>query len=278
MSNEKLPLVTVVVPCYNHSKFVGACIESIIDQDYKNIELIIINDGSKDRSSDEIRKYIKVCEERFLRFTFIDRLNKGLCFTLNEGIRWAKGTFICFLASDDLILPNSLSLRIKYSLKYNDVCSFYGGVKIIDENNKIMFNHETNLKFYSFKEIFTHNFILYAPTAMHKLHELKEIGGFDENVKIEDWELWLRLTKNNKKILCIPEMLACYRHHGNNMSMKNQFMHKELLNILYRYKDEKLFKKARYNITKQYIIRPIKSESFLRYCFVKTYFYFKYLK
>ena len=88
MKEENIPLVSVVVPCYNHEKYVKETIESIVNQTYKNIELIVIDDGSKDNS-------VKVIQELADKygFTFIHRPNKGLSATLNEGIRLSKGKY-----------------------------------------------------------------------------------------------------------------------------------------------------------------------------------------
>lgn len=83
--NQK-PLVSVVIPCYNHENYVQECIKSAIEQDYENIELIIIDDGSKDESVNKIQELVPGCEKRFCRFEFRTRPNKGLCKTLNEAL------------------------------------------------------------------------------------------------------------------------------------------------------------------------------------------------
>ena len=77
MENDNQLLVSVVIPCYNHEKFIQDCIQSVIDQTYQNIELIIIDDGSKDSSVEIIEKMLPACEQRFVRFEFRNRPNKG---------------------------------------------------------------------------------------------------------------------------------------------------------------------------------------------------------
>ena len=96
------PLVSVVIPCYNHEKFVQDCIQSVIDQTYPNIELIIIDDGSKDGSVEKIQEMIVACEQRFTRFEFRHRQNKGLSATLNEALEWCNGVYLSAIASDIL--------------------------------------------------------------------------------------------------------------------------------------------------------------------------------
>ena len=89
--NTSLPLVTVVIPSYNHSKYIQQSIQSVIDQTYARIELIVIDDGSQDDSVARIEVMRQLCEKRFERFLFITRENRGLSKTLNQGIALANG-------------------------------------------------------------------------------------------------------------------------------------------------------------------------------------------
>jgi len=86
LNQSNQPLVSVVIACYNHEFFVQDSIQSVIDQTYQNIELIIIDDGSKDGSVKKIQEMIPNCQQRFIRFEFRHRLNKGLSATLNEAL------------------------------------------------------------------------------------------------------------------------------------------------------------------------------------------------
>ena len=86
-------LVTVIMPAYNHEKYIKEAIESIINQDYKNIELIITNDGSSDTTNDVILSLANRCEERFINFKYISRANKGLINTLKEMEQFIDGKY-----------------------------------------------------------------------------------------------------------------------------------------------------------------------------------------
>ena len=97
------PLVSVIIPSYNHEQYVTKAIKSVFSQTYKNIELIVIDDGSKDHS---VKKILEL-KKRY-PFKFIARKNKGLASTLNEAIKLAKGVYITFLASDDYYLPQRI--------------------------------------------------------------------------------------------------------------------------------------------------------------------------
>ena len=108
MNQSNQPLVSVAIPCYNHERFVQDSIQSIIDQTYQNIELIIIDDGSRDGSVEKIKEMIPACQERFVRFEFRHRPNKGLSATLNEALEWCEGKYFSALASDDIVLKNKI--------------------------------------------------------------------------------------------------------------------------------------------------------------------------
>ena len=100
-NKNKEDLISIVIPAYNHEKYIEECIESIISQTYKNIELIIINDGSTDLTAEKIQSKAKDCKRRFKKFIFIDKENEGVSKTLNKGCLKSKGKFIVFCASDD---------------------------------------------------------------------------------------------------------------------------------------------------------------------------------
>ena len=114
MNQSNQPLVSVVIPCYNHENFVQDSIQSVINQTYQNIELIIIDDGSKDGSVEKIQEMIPACQERFVRFEFRYRPNKGLSATLNEALEWCEGDFVSFLSSDDYYHKDKIFFQANY--------------------------------------------------------------------------------------------------------------------------------------------------------------------
>ena len=140
IEEKEMPLVSVVVPCYNHEKYVKETIESIINQTYKNIELIVIDDGSKDNSVEAIKEMIPACEKRFPRFEFRHRENKGLSATLNEMVDWAEGKYFTGCASDDIMLPSKISLLVEKLESSDDSYSVaFGDAIFIDDNSNEVF-------------------------------------------------------------------------------------------------------------------------------------------
>lgn len=241
MTNKK-PLVSIVIPCYNHADFVQESIQSIIDQDYENIELIIIDDGSKDNSVDVIQGILSACRKRFIRFEFRHRPNKGLCATLNEALEWCKGEYFAPLASDDVALPYKTREQIDYFIKNKDntVAGVFGRVSILYDGNM---NESFNINFsgridvFNFKDIFLRKSKVPAPTAMLKLSKLKSCGGYDENIKVEDFYMWLKLTSNGDKLAFIDKVLTYYRRHPGNLSQKSDVMISGVEEVLSEYID-----------------------------------------
>ncbi len=140
MENKKIePLVTVHISAYNHQQYIGDSIQSVIDQTYENIECIIINDGSKDNTHEVISKYIDKCRQRFIRFQYINRDNKGLSATKNECLNWAEGKYFTGIASDDIMLSNKIEDLVTFMENSNDKYAVvFGDANFIDaENTKI---------------------------------------------------------------------------------------------------------------------------------------------
>ena len=280
-------LVSVVIPCYNHEDFVQASIQSVINQTYENIELIIIDDGSKDGSIAKIEEMTKLCEQRFVNFEFRSRPNKGLSATLNEAIEWCQGEYYSGIASDDVILSHKLKVQVEFLNSHHNVLAVFGGVQHIDENDKIIATSLSKSRYYDFKRIIMHKFDLPAVTQLIRLQALKETGGYDSSIVLEDWYMWLKLTKHGS-IYYMSEIFALYRQHDNNISKDSEKMKQGRLDVLSFFKDSKYYNKALTNIKwlntkKQYEESSNKIKYSLRLFSIKpfktaNYFFKKFVK
>lgn len=254
IEEKSMPLVSAYIPCYNHEKFIKDAIESIINQTYKNIELIIIDDGSKDNSVKVIESLISKCNERFIRFEFRHRQNKGLCATLNEAIEWCTGVYFSGCASDDLLIENKIEIQVKYMQNNPNAIGVFGGIQMIDDKKNIIKNISKSNAKYTFEDIFLHEHFLPTPTALLKLDSVKNIGGYKEDLIIEDWSMWLYLTEKGKTLDLLENIFAQYRRHDGNLSGQFDKMHKGRLEIVELYKKHKLYEKA---LSKLYLIKAI---------------------
>jgi alpha-1,3-rhamnosyltransferase len=238
MNVNKKPLVSVIIPSYNHEKYVEQAILSVINQTYKNIELIIIDDGSKDNSPYLIKELIN--RNNSFKIIFEIQDNMGLCKTLNKSIRMAKGEFVAILASDDMYLPNRIEECVNVLLNAkSNICAVYSdgfiingnGMKIGRFSDKYTIPIGKNI----YKELLIGNWIA-ALSVLYRRSSLFECGLFDENIEVEDYDMLLKLAQKFK-FEYIPKPLFLYRLHGLNYSSNKTKMDEQFKVISKKYKD-----------------------------------------
>ncbi len=229
------PLVTVIIPSYNHEKYVTKAIKSVFSQTYKNIELIVIDDGSKDHSA----KKILELKKRY-PFKFLARKNKGLASTLNEAINLAKGVYITVLASDDYYLPQRIEHAVDHLNRLPNVAAVYTDGYIVSANDKTicLFSdaYPRPLIGSTYNNLLHANWIP-AMGISYRANVLKKIM-YDKRFIIEDWTLYLRMFKNrHNKIHFYNEFDFCYRRHQNNTSKQGESMKAQLKLMQSSFKD-----------------------------------------
>lgn len=244
MEKNNQPLVSVVIPCYNHENFVQQCIQSVINQKYENIELIIIDDGSKDSSVEKIQEMDFVCKERFIRFEFRNRPNKGLSATLNEALEWCEGEFISPIASDDLMLESKVERQVELLQEHKEIVAIFGAVQLISSKNEIIGEIRQTDKIFEFNDLIYTDRFLPAPTQMIRLNQLLAVGGFVEGMIIEDWYIYLKILESGGKILYIDEIFCSYRTHDANTYSNPYKMALGRLQVLNEFNTHDYFKKA----------------------------------
>lgn len=220
-------LVSVIVPSYNYEKYIVECIKSIEAQEYKEIELIIIDDCSSDNSVRVILNYIEQLElkNRFSNIIFrVHKKNMGAHYTINEAIEIANGKYISIINADDLYTPNRFSTIIPSMEKKNCLFAF-SAVEIIDSNSCIAYGDEAEYfreiqKNIDGNSIVSHELISQnvAISTGNFVFEKKlywELGGFSEYKYIHDWDFILRAS-----LICEPmyfkETKYLYRLHEVN--------------------------------------------------------------
>ena len=230
MSKVNQPLVSVIVPCYNHEKYVEQTIESIVNQTYKNIELIVIDDGSKDSSPEILEKLSKK-----YNFYFERQENMGLPATLNKMIKMAQGEYISLIASDDVKTLDKIEILVNEFIQLSDEYAVvFGEAKIIDDNGIekcVNYDNEVVCEFIKqqllkrpeidFKKNFgSYNTLLidnYLPamTTLIRKKVIIEAGYYDEDISIEDWSMWLKIARKYK-FKYVDSIVAYYRLHDSN--------------------------------------------------------------
>lgn len=240
-SKENQALVSMVIPSFNHERYVKACIESVIAQDYPCMELIVIDDGSTDGSVKEIEGMVPACLARFMRFEFRSRANKGLAATLNEAIEWASGTYFAAVASDDILHRNKTSDLLAYIEHAEDVAGVFSGCEFIDQGGSVVSRLSPLPAYHTFDDVVTRKHVIVAPSQLLRLRLLKEVGGYPIGIYIEDWYMWLALTSHGYKLRVVPDQLVQYRQHESNISKNGSKMFESRKLILEVFKDHPLY-------------------------------------
>jgi len=198
----KKPLVSVIVLCHNHEKFVAGAIKSVIDQQYDNIELIVVNDGSSDGSVDTIEK----CRNKY-DFTFLSYSSSlGNCKAFNHAYKNSRGEYIIDLAADDLLLPDRVASGVETMAgKSENYGVHFCDVLLCDEHDKPIQTHylrdeqgqliQEIPQGWVFKELVQQYFIC-TPSMMIKREVLDQLDGYDESLSYEDFDFWVRSSRH----------------------------------------------------------------------------------
>jgi len=212
---SEAPLVSIVVACYNHGDFIEESLRSVFAQDYPNIELIVVNDGSTDRSLEVIER---LRSEH--HFTLINQSNQGVTRAVSAGLEVARGEFFLTFDSDDIMLPSRISIQVGHLLKHPELGGCGANFQFIDAQGAPMKGAPNKpAARYRFKDFFENDDIwLGGPTAVFRREAVLKAGGYDINNRIQDHHLELRITHAGYPLDIIEDMVTLYRQHGRNQS------------------------------------------------------------
>lgn len=205
------PLVSVIIPTYNTATYLAQAIDSALSQSLKDMEIIVVDDGSIDETVNILRPYKKI-----IRYFY--QPNSGRSAARNTGIFQAQGKYIAFLDADDLWLPDRLAQQIPILEENPDTLLVYSQAKVIDSqgNNRLIRDNPSiiggslNDSSQAVKQLISGNFIPILTVTLRK-SILEQTGLFDDKLSYaEDWDLWLRIAELGK-ISFVPGCFACYR-------------------------------------------------------------------
>lgn len=204
--------ISVILPVYNGEQYLAEAIESVLAQSFKNFELLIINDGSKDNSLSIIKRYMSQDE----RIKLIDRENRGLVYSLNEGIKQAQGQFIARMDADDICLPNRFEEQINYMQTHKlDLCGSWIQPFTKDRIlplRKYPINHDDIVITSLFYCPFAHPSMMIKSTVFTNLSYDNEVA--------EDYQLWCNAILKGYRVGNIPKVLLEYRVHAQQITKK----------------------------------------------------------
>ena len=251
--------VSVIIPNYNYAQFVGEAIESVLNQTYKDIEVVVVNNGSTDNSMEVLERYSK-------KIRLINQENLGQSGARTTGLEKATGDYIAFLDADDKWAPQKIEKQML--LFTPNVELVYCGINLFSENSQTVISTEIP----TFRGSCSDAFIEYPGVSIVLSGEstsiftrllLNKVGGFDPELNsAAGWDFFRRCSKFSEFDF-VPEPLINYRLHSSNMSNSSQ---NTIMDIRRAYK--KLFADDFWNISPKRVRRTIIS---LEYSFFKTY-------
>lgn len=222
LNEIEAPLVSVIIPCYNSEEYISECIKSVLEQDYPLIEIIVIDDGSTDRSISAIKKYSSII--------LIQQENSGACVARNKGIEVSKGKYIKFLDSDDKFEPNIIGIQVGLAENLSDNTIVYGDYYILRDEKKVF--QSTLISVEDQTEQIIMNDLLIS-TPLHRKDMLLKVKGFDDRLHHgQEWNLHVRLSSQGYSFFHHKDIVFQYRIHQsenrittNRLADKNKVKH-----------------------------------------------------
>ena len=232
---NKLPKLLVIIPCYNQAQYILDAVNSVKESSFKDVEIIVINNGSTDISKENFDKLLVGYDN----LKIIHQGNLGVCKARNSGIDAASGEYILPLDADDKIAPTYIEQAVKILDANENIGVVYCEAEYFGAKSG-----KLNLKPATVKNMLTQNRIF--ATSMFRKSDFTKFGGYkpDGELGCEDWDLWLSFIENGYEIYQIPEILFYYRKHPNTRTEEALKFHKYLKirkNIIKSHKE--LYKK-----------------------------------
>ncbi|HZF66359.1 MAG TPA: glycosyltransferase family 2 protein [Chitinophagaceae bacterium] len=220
-------LVTVIIPCYNHSHYLGEAVESVLKQSHSNYEIIVVDDGSTDDS--------KAVAEKYPSVQYIYQSNQGLSAARNTGVTNSKGTFLVFLDADDWLYPEALEINLGYLLPDEKVAFVSGAFKVYDQFKGMEGFPKKNVDGLHYQELLKMNYIGMHATVMYRRWVFDHFC-YDTSLKAcEDYDLYLKIARSYP-VLHHTKLIAAYRKHTTNMSSNVMMMIDATFTVLDRQK------------------------------------------
>lgn len=208
-----LPKVSIVIPTYNHARYLPYALNSVLNQSYANIEVLVIDDGSTDGTAELVKPYLSV-------INYIYKQNEGTPSALNLGLSKAVGKYICWLSADDMLMEDKVTKQVALMESDTSLGFSYTSFIVIDAKGEKQYA-VNSLNFPGRREMVTNligGCFINGSSVMMRRSALREVGYFDEQLpQAHDYDLWFRfLCHYNCGFLA--EHLLAYRWHGENMS------------------------------------------------------------
>jgi len=232
--------VSVIIPTYNRADLLKEAIDSVLEQTWREFEVIVVDDGSTDATGDAVRPYGG-------RVRYVYKENGGPSSARNVGIREAKGTYVAFLDSDDLWEPEKLKVQMGFMLEHPEVKLTCTDSSLIGSGGKRERRLSRDLVGNLFPLLYSNSFVRTSTVVMAR-ECFQEIGYFDERYRsAEDYDLWLRVARRYP-IAYLSRPLVRYRKQEDNVSRDKLTLRLNALQILDSHYDPRVIPPSRYRM------------------------------
>ena len=207
-----IPLLSVIVTCFNLGQYLDEALQSVLEQTYKDWECIIVNDGSQDNTADIANKWI----HKDPRFVYFCQENRGVSSARNWGIHNAKGLFIIPLDADNKLRPEFIGTVISILDSNEQIDVVYGDAQFFEKKKLLLKGRPFDIS-----EIVLNNYI--DTCAGFRKKSWEELGGYDENMPVygfEDWDFWLRMAVKGYQFHYVETVMFDYRVRENSLLSK----------------------------------------------------------
>lgn len=226
---DSAPLVSVIIPAYNAESFIERTLQSVLDQTYQNIEVLVVDDGSCDRTPEIVR----LIAQQDPRVVLLQQSNFGVAAARNLAIQMAKGEFIAPIDADDIWYPDNIEKQVccivqsgpligfvySWSLEINEEDDLSGGFHVATYRNNV------------YLRLLHHDFLGHASATLIRRACFEAVGGYDCSLRekgaqgCEDWDVYLRIAERYL-VNVVPEFLVGYRRSNSSMSHNSESMAK----------------------------------------------------
>lgn len=224
--NQLRPWVSVICTCYNQEAYVESALQSVVDQTYPNVELLVIDNASTDASASRIRAFA----ERYPAVQVIEHTtNVGLCRAFNEGMQQTSGAFLIDLAADDVLLPNRIARQVEaFERLPDDYAVVFSNARYIDAASQpAEYHFPIDTQGHSLRQIpsgrifrqVLDSYFICTPTMLMRRSVLDELGGYDESLSYEDFDFWVRSARDYRYAY-LDEVLTHKRRLADSLSMQ----------------------------------------------------------
>jgi len=216
------PLVSVIVPCYNYADYVGEALASVLAQDYPNFELVVVDDGSTDDSAERITAALDGWQRSSgaSRVEFLQQTNQGVSAALNAGLAFARGEYVATFDADDVMAPGRLRLQVGYLQAHPEVGCVGGMAVRIDQQGELLPKKDKKraVRRFDFTQALAQSLVVGGNLAVYRRDAMLAVGGYDPSIRVQDFQMTLKIAKAGYFITILPDVVTFYRKHGVGLS------------------------------------------------------------